>query len=163
MPAQAWRHIREVDFSGAGTEDAIAAFAQSGDCPSAIITMEDTVAAVAIKALERQGIQVPQKCSIIGCNDLPLATLITPPLTTFSLPVCELGKTAAEMLLAWLQHGVRPESRKFCAAVDYTRIYDRLQSIVVIQRQITVSRHSQIHGGMSGYFIHSPARTYYVS
>lgn len=53
-----------------------------------------------VLACQRQGVAIPGKLAIAGVGDSDLAALITPPLTTVRIPLYDLGKTAAELLLA---------------------------------------------------------------
>ncbi len=46
------------------------------------------------------GKRVPQDCSIVGFDDVPPAWLSTPPLTTLRQPMEEMGRLAAECVLA---------------------------------------------------------------
>jgi LacI family transcriptional regulator len=43
--------------------------------------------------------------SIVGCDDIELATLLMPELTTIAIPARELGARAARLLLQALQDG----------------------------------------------------------
>ncbi len=67
--------------------------------PTAIITGDDTIAVGAIKAIKEKGLDIPEDISIIGCNDMPIASYIEPPLTTIKVPFYEIGKSAAELLV----------------------------------------------------------------
>lgn len=68
--------------------------------PSAIFVASDTVALGALQELDRQGLHVPGDISLIGCDDIPLAEFIDPPLTTIRLPASALGRAAANLLIS---------------------------------------------------------------
>ena len=47
-----------------------------------IFAASDLIAIGAIRALKQQGISVPQQVSIVGYDDIPVASFANPPLTT---------------------------------------------------------------------------------
>jgi DNA-binding LacI/PurR family transcriptional regulator len=49
---------------------------------------------------------------VVGFDDIPAATLTTPPLTTINQPKYEMGKRAAELLLARIKGGKASSSRR---------------------------------------------------
>lgn len=67
---------------------------------TALVCFNDLVAVGALKACEQLGRSVPGDMAIIGFDDIPLASLVTPPLTTVHVPRYELGQLAAKTLLA---------------------------------------------------------------
>jgi LacI family transcriptional regulator len=78
--------------------------------PSAILCSNDLTAIGAIKALTQSGLRVPEDVSVVGLDDIPLAELMTPPLTTVHIPRQELGKMAfsilQRMLNGYLSSGI---------------------------------------------------------
>lgn len=59
----------------------------------------DLIAAGALRAFTERGYAVPQQIAIIGFDNLPLCSYITPALTTVHVPKQYIGKIAAERLL----------------------------------------------------------------
>ena len=78
--------------------------------PSAVFAVSDTLAIGAIKAFRRVGRRVPEDISVVGFDDIPVAELFEPGLTTIAQPARELGAAAAELLLQRLR-GEAAESR----------------------------------------------------
>lgn len=72
--------------------------------PTAIFASNDEMAIGAIKALKEIGIQIPQEMAVVGFDDISMATVIEPALTTVAQPKFEIGKRAMEMLLQTIQH-----------------------------------------------------------
>lgn len=68
--------------------------------PSAIFACNDEMAAGVYKAALRMGLSIPGDLSVVGYDDSPLASQLWPPLTTIHLPVRDLGRQAAGLLLA---------------------------------------------------------------
>jgi LacI family transcriptional regulator len=61
-----------------------------------------------LSALGERGIRVPQDVSVTGFDDIPFARYTTPPLTTATIPVEQLGQQAWHRLSALLS-GETPE------------------------------------------------------
>ncbi|RQT07609.1 hypothetical protein DF044_28355 [Burkholderia contaminans] len=72
------------------------------DPPSAVFTVSDTLAIGAIKGFRKAGRVVPGDVAVMGFDDVPIADIFEPGLTTVAQPMSDLGATAAEMLLAIL-------------------------------------------------------------
>jgi LacI family transcriptional regulator len=68
--------------------------------PTAIFACNDEMAAGVYKAALRMGLSIPGDLSVVGYDDSPLASQLWPALTTLRLPVRDLGRQAAAMLLA---------------------------------------------------------------
>jgi LacI family transcriptional regulator len=67
--------------------------------PTAIFAHNDEMAAGALAAAHELGIQVPGGVSLAGFGDTPLATRVSPALTTIRPPLPELARRAVELLL----------------------------------------------------------------
>jgi LacI family transcriptional regulator len=74
-----------------------------GAAPTAIFAANDLLALGALRAVREAHLRVPQDVSLVGVNDIPLAELIDPPLTTIRVPQREMGRLAANMLIAVLE------------------------------------------------------------
>lgn len=72
---------------------------QAGSRPTAILAMSDAAAAGALQAAGQLSLRVPQDLSIVGFDDLPLARLTAPPLTTVHQPIRRKGEEAARLLV----------------------------------------------------------------
>ena len=67
--------------------------------PTAIVAGNDLIAIGAITALKRLGKRVPEDLSVIGFDDIPMAELYDPPLTTIAQPLYEMGAHAMRAIL----------------------------------------------------------------
>ena len=76
---------------------------------TAYLCLNDRMAVGAIQALQRLGIAVPDDVSVIGYDNVPIARLSTPPLSTIDQRAVELGHIAATMLVELLD-GSQPQS-----------------------------------------------------
>jgi DNA-binding LacI/PurR family transcriptional regulator len=68
----------------------------TGDRFSAIAAFDDMTAFGAIRGLNNHGLKVPEDCSVIGFDDVPMAELATPSLTTIRQPMEAMGRYAAK-------------------------------------------------------------------
>jgi LacI family transcriptional regulator len=73
--------------------------------PSAVFAVNDLAAVGAMRAIEEAGFRVPDDISVVGFNDLSAAIGLMRPLTTIRLPLHDMGKAAAERLLAQITGG----------------------------------------------------------
>lgn len=80
----------------------------AGAPPEAIICVNDLVAIGAIRACRAAGLNVPRDIGISGYNDIPLVDMIDPPLTTVRMNLKEIGRTAAELMLAHMAPDAPP-------------------------------------------------------
>jgi LacI family transcriptional regulator len=78
---------------------------------TAVFAASDALALGAISSAYKLGVKIPDDLSIIGYDDLPIAEMAIPPLTTISQPLEEMGMVAAEMLFTMMERGKRVESR----------------------------------------------------
>jgi DNA-binding LacI/PurR family transcriptional regulator len=77
--------------------------------PTAIFAVSDTLAIGAIKACITAGLRVPEQMAVVGFDDVPIASIYEPSLTTVSQPRRELGEKAMALLLQRIQ-GNMPDS-----------------------------------------------------
>ncbi len=78
---------------------------------TAVIAGNDLLAIGVIEAAAEYGLACPRDLSVVGFNDMRLASRICPPLTTVRVPEYDVGARAAELLLALIEDpGRRPET-----------------------------------------------------
>ena len=68
--------------------------------PTAVFCGSDILAAGAVKYCTTVGVTIPDEVSVIGFDNLDLAQLVTPELTTLDVPAREMGELAADVILA---------------------------------------------------------------
>jgi DNA-binding LacI/PurR family transcriptional regulator len=79
--------------------------------PSAIFAIADTLALGAMGAIKQAGLKIPDDIALISFNDIPVAMLVDPPLTTVAAPAVDLGR-AAMGLLQDLIAGKEPQTKQ---------------------------------------------------
>jgi LacI family repressor for deo operon, udp, cdd, tsx, nupC, and nupG len=77
----------------------------SGLKPTAIFAINDALAVGAMRAFNDRGLRVPEDVAVIGYNDLEIASLVEPSLTSVSAPAYELGMRSVRMLLQVISSG----------------------------------------------------------
>jgi LacI family transcriptional regulator len=67
--------------------------------PTAVFCCNDLMAIGAMRAAADQGVAVPEEISVIGFDDIRLASYVNPRLTTVRQPLDQVGQSAARILL----------------------------------------------------------------
>jgi LacI family transcriptional regulator len=70
---------------------------------TAIFAHSDLIAIGVMSALDRRGLRVPADCAVVGCDDLPFAAHLKPPLTSVHIPFYETGERAVALLLELIE------------------------------------------------------------
>jgi DNA-binding LacI/PurR family transcriptional regulator len=118
-------YVRALEETGASAPGALQVDAvsteQSGHAAAAellargldfdgIVAASDLIAIGAIRALQGRGVDVPRDVSVIGFDDLPVATFANPPLTTIAQDTRLAGELLVDCLLSQI-HGEPAEPR----------------------------------------------------
>ncbi len=72
----------------------------SGRPFSAVLAFDDLAALGVVRGLAEAGLRVPQDCSVLGFDDVLPAAVSTPGIATIRQPLNEMGRLAAEWMLA---------------------------------------------------------------
>jgi len=97
--------IFEGDFKMKSGEDAMKKILQLDPRPTAVFASNDMMAIGALREAINQGVRVPKDISIVGLDDIIIASYVNPPLTTVVFPQHEVGGKAAELLLRLMEKG----------------------------------------------------------
>jgi DNA-binding LacI/PurR family transcriptional regulator len=71
---------------------------------TAVVAFNDLLALGVLSRLADRGIGVPDEISVVGFDNIPMAAMATPHLTTVALPLEQAGRVAIELLLEQLAH-----------------------------------------------------------
>lgn len=85
--------------------------------PTAVFCYDDLTALGALAAALSAGVSVPGELSVTGFDDLFIASYTAPPLTTVRQPMKEMGRKAAEILLALIRGEAAEKKVKFQGAL----------------------------------------------
>jgi len=92
--------VLPAPYTVAGGFDAGTRLLRREDRPSAVFAACDMQAVGVLRAAALLGLRVPDDVSVVGGDDIELAEFVRVPLTTFRQPARDIGKTAAELLVA---------------------------------------------------------------
>jgi LacI family transcriptional regulator len=77
------------------------------DRPTAIFAANDLMALGAIYAIQDAGLRVPDDIAVVGYDNREFTSIVRPCITTVEMPVYEMGRTAAGILLQQIMDGTR--------------------------------------------------------
>jgi LacI family transcriptional regulator len=119
------RLVLRGDFQYGGGYRLARQLLTSSDPPTAVFAVSDMMALGVLCAAQEMGLKVPADLSVVGYDDIQLASFTSPPLTTVFQPKYETGVLAATLLLERMRDrelpprrrvlDVRLESRQSCA------------------------------------------------
>ena len=88
------------DFTLDGGAAAMARLLRRAPDIDGVFACSDLMAVGAIRVLQASGRQVPADISVVGFDDVLIAMTCDPPLTTVRQPLADMGRVAAETLIA---------------------------------------------------------------
>lgn len=94
--------VLDSDYSEAGGAAACERLIATDMAFDAIFTANDQMAFGALQTLRRHGIEAPRDVAVVGFDDIALASVIQPSLTTIRQPMAEIGRRATRELIALL-------------------------------------------------------------
>ncbi len=97
------RHVRYGPIDLAGAAGMMRKLLALKDRPTAVVCTNDVFAVGAMVACRERGVRIPEDVSITGVDNTDLGATQTPALTSISTPIVEIGRAAAEQLIARLE------------------------------------------------------------
>ena len=98
-------YVAYGDFYAESGREQTARLLTMDERPTAIFAAADMMAIGAIRAAAELGLSVPEDVSVVGFDDIQLASHINPPLTTLRQDKLGLGAAAADALIARIAGG----------------------------------------------------------
>jgi DNA-binding LacI/PurR family transcriptional regulator len=92
------RLVREGTHTAEGGQKAMAALLRQSRIPTAVVCSNDWTAIGALHAILEAGLRVPEDISLVGFDDVPLASYTNPTLTSVRMSASEVGSRAFEAL-----------------------------------------------------------------
>jgi LacI family transcriptional regulator len=96
-------HIAYAPISLASAEAGMASILQARHRPTAVVATNDVFAVGAMLACRKAGVDIPGEMSITGVDNTDLGATQTPGLTSVSTPIIDIGRCAADQLVARLE------------------------------------------------------------
>jgi LacI family transcriptional regulator len=103
--------LRRVPATLDGGQTAMRALLALPERPTATFCANDLLALGAHKACTTLRVSIPRGMSLVGCDDIAFARLVTPELTTVAVPARELGARAARLLVRQIEGTALPTPR----------------------------------------------------
>lgn len=91
-------YLMEQEFSAESGYVMMSELIKENNLPTAVFAASDPIALGAIRALYENGLKVPEDVSVIGFDDISVASFSTPPLTTIHAPAEFMGEYAAHFI-----------------------------------------------------------------
>ncbi|MBU1347762.1 MAG: LacI family transcriptional regulator [Alphaproteobacteria bacterium] len=98
------------DFTQASGHVAATVLMAEGVRPDAIFAANDMMAVGALLALQEAGVRCPEDVAVVGFDDVPIAQLVRPALTTLRIEIAETGRRAMDRLVALIASSNDPEA-----------------------------------------------------
>ena len=105
-------HITNTFFSINSGRRCFRQIMSSAEPPTALICLNDQMAVGAIIESKHMNLNVPGDVSIVGCDDIELASLIEPALTTIRPPDEAMGTMTAECALNCIKRNLPARGRR---------------------------------------------------
>lgn len=77
--------------------------------PTAIFALTDVMAVGVMHAAAEANLKLPDELSVVGYDDVPIASYSIPALTTIAQPIYAMGEVATERLLAYISREIDSE------------------------------------------------------
>ncbi len=99
------------DLSAAAGMAAMTRLLAAEPRPDAVFAMSDTLAAGALRAIEKAGLRIPQDIAVVGFDGTELSEMVSPPLSTIKQPSRDIGRKAVDLLLNKIDNPDAPTER----------------------------------------------------
>ncbi len=97
--------LRRSPATVRGGREAMRSLLGLAERPTGVFCVNDLAALGALKACLSARVPVPGEVSLVGCDDIEMARLTTPELSTVTVPARELGARAARLLIERVERG----------------------------------------------------------
>jgi LacI family transcriptional regulator, repressor for deo operon, udp, cdd, tsx, nupC, and nupG len=105
-------YIQEGDYGIDSGYDQMVKLLSLENKPEAVFVFNDEMALGAVKAIQDHGLSVPEDIAVVGFDNLKIASIFNPHMTTIDQPKYEIGKKATNLLLTLMKGGTI-EKKKF--------------------------------------------------
>jgi DNA-binding LacI/PurR family transcriptional regulator len=109
--------VRHGDFHVASGERQARAMLRLPEPPTAIVAGNDLMALGVYQAAREAHLRIPEQLSVVGFDDLPVASWVSPPLTTVRQPLAEMAGTATRLVIE-LARGETPQQTRIELSTD---------------------------------------------
>jgi DNA-binding LacI/PurR family transcriptional regulator len=104
-------YIIHEEFLREGGQEAVSELMALEQRPTSLVVVDDFMALGVLGTLDELGIKVPEEISIVSCNNVLLAELAKPPLTSMDINIFDLGYQASKSLIEMIENSSEPTKR----------------------------------------------------
>lgn len=90
--------VKEGNFKALSGYKAMKELLNLNNPPTAVFCVNDEMACGAVKCVMEKGLGVPEDISVMGFDDVPLASMFIPSITTIKQPIYEMGALSMELM-----------------------------------------------------------------
>lgn len=136
--------VLKTEYSLARGREGVKSLLSLKNPPTAIFCSNDFLALGAMEGARKAGISLPQDLSIVGFDDMQIASSVTPALTTIRQPAYEMGELGAKILL----HHIGNKAYKPVHKILETRLVIRESTTVVrtMKKEFYKIKAMSVHG-----------------
>ena len=113
--------LAQGDFSYASGESAARQLLSLDLPPTAIIASNDQMALATLEVAKSQGLEVPERLSLISFDNTPIVRFVQPPLTAIDQPIADISAKAVELIVAHQRRSELPDNTVVIAATLVVR------------------------------------------
>ncbi|ONI71336.1 LacI family transcriptional regulator [Actinosynnema sp. ALI-1.44] len=100
--------VRRSEYRADGAYEATIDLLNSPERPDALLVANSTMAIGVLEALSTMDLRMGEDVGVVAFDDAPWAPLVNPPLSVVSQPAYDIGKVAAQLLLARIADSTLP-------------------------------------------------------
>jgi LacI family transcriptional regulator len=115
------KFVRRTGYRADGARRATFDLLTQAERPDALLVANSTMAIGVLDALSEMGLRLGKDVGVVAFDDAPWAPLVNPPLSVVSQPAYEIGKVAAQLLLARIADSSRAPTTTTLSATLITR------------------------------------------
>ncbi|KZZ84600.1 LacI family DNA-binding transcriptional regulator [Bacillus sp. SJS] len=104
-------YIVHEEFLKEGGQEAVKELFGLSQPPTALVVADDLMAVGVLKMLFKMGIRVPEDVSVVSFNNIMMAELSQPPLTTVDINIFQLGCESARSIIQTIEYPMEPARR----------------------------------------------------
>lgn len=125
-------YVVEGDFRRSGGHQGMKRLMELPEPPTAVFAGNDMMAIGAMMLLDELGLRVPQDVALVGYDDIMVAALTRPKLTTIAQPKYEMGWMAMDVLLKRISSKIQEPPQR---VVLQPRLVVRESTVIAERRQ----------------------------
>ncbi|MTH53288.1 LacI family DNA-binding transcriptional regulator [Bacillus mangrovi] len=104
-------YIVHEEFLKEGGQEAVIELFSLQSPPTALVVADDLMAVGVLRMLFKMGIRVPEDVSVVSFNNIMMAELSQPPLTTVDINIFQLGCESARSIIQTIENPMEPARR----------------------------------------------------